>query len=93
MLNEHGIEHTYREYTKEVLSLTELQELMQKLDKEPREVLRGRDAKKASLTGEEDSETLLQAMAENPRLLQRPIGIVGNRAVIGRPPEDLLDLL
>ena len=93
MLNEHGIEHTYREYTKDVLSLSELQALMIKLDKEPKDVLRARDAKKAGLTGDESAVELLSAMAENPRLLQRPIGILGDRAVVGRPPEALLDLL
>ena len=32
-------------------------------------------------------------MADNPRLLQRPIGVRGDRAVVGRPVEDLLTLL
>ncbi|MEO0606201.1 MAG: ArsC/Spx/MgsR family protein [Myxococcota bacterium] len=36
---------------------------------------------------------MIGLMAGNPRLLQRPIGIVGDRAVIGRPAEQLLDLL
>ena len=31
-------------------------------------------------------------MAENPKLIQRPIGIKGKKAVIGRPVENLLDL-
>lgn len=93
MLKDNGVAHTYREYTKDVLSLAELQSLMSKLGKEPQEVLRTRDAKKAGLTGDESAEVILHAMAENPRLLQRPIGIVGDRAVVGRPPEALLDLL
>lgn len=58
-----------------------------------REMLRGRDAKKAELTGDETDEELIALMAENPRLLQRPIGVVGDRAVMARPAELLLELL
>ncbi|MGE4325909.1 MAG: ArsC/Spx/MgsR family protein, partial [Pseudodonghicola sp.] len=38
-------------------------------------------------------ETLLAAMAANPVLIDRPLAIKGDRAVIGRPPEKLLELL
>ena len=53
----------------------------------------GRDATKAGLTGQETDEELVALMADNPRLLQRPIGVVGDRAVMGRPAEALLELL
>jgi arsenate reductase (glutaredoxin) len=58
-------------------------------------VLRVRDqANRAlGLTGEEDEEVLVRAMAAHPTLLQRPIGARGDRAVVGRPPEALLELL
>ena len=59
----------------------------------PHAVLRSRDAKKAGLTGAETDEVLIHAMASNPRLLQRPIGILNGRAVVGRPPTNLLDLI
>ena len=93
MLTEHGIEHTYREYTKDPLSVEELQEVFTKLDCGPRDVLRARDAKKAGLNGSETEEELIALMAENPRLLQRPIGILGNKAAVGRPAENLLALV
>lgn len=93
MLRERGVEYTYREYTKEPLSVAELREVLSKLGCAPREVLRARDAKKAQLTGAESEDELLALMAENPRLLQRPIGVVGDRAVVGRPAEALLGLL
>lgn len=93
MLNEHGIEHTYREYTKDPLSADELHDVLGKLGVGPREVLRSRDAKKAGLTGEESDEALIALMAENPRLLQRPIGVVGERAAVGRPAEALLEIV
>ena len=93
MLKDRGVEHTYREYTKEPLSEAELREVLTKLGCGPRDVLRARDAKKAELTGAESDDELIGLMAENPRLLQRPIGVVGDRAVVGRPAEALLTLL
>jgi arsenate reductase len=93
LLNEHGIEHTYREYTKQPLSVAELRSVLAKLGMGPRDVLRKRDATKAGLTGEESDESLMALMAENPRLLQRPIGVVEDRAAVGRPPEALLTLV
>ncbi len=93
MLNEHGIEHTYREYTREPLTETELRDVFAKLAMTPREVLRSRDAAKAGLSGDESDDELIALMAENPRLLQRPIGVMGDRAAVGRPAENLLSLL
>ena len=92
-MSANGVPHTYREYTKEPFSRDELKGILGKLGMEPKDVLRSRDAKKAGLTGEETPDQLINLMVENPRLVQRPIGIVGEKAVIGRPPELLLGLL
>ena len=93
MLNEHGVEFVYREYTKDPLSEAEIRAVLAKLGCSANAVLRRRDAKKAGLTGVESEDDLVALMAENPRLLQRPIGIVGDRAVVGRPPENLLGIM
>ena len=92
MLNEHGIQHIYREYTRNPLTEDELRGVFEKLGLTPREALRTRDAKKEGLPDDITNEDLIRHMAKNPKLLQRPIGILGNRAVIGRPPEALLSL-
>ena len=93
MLNDNGIDHTYREYTKDPLSVAELEDVFLKLGVGPRDLLRKRDATKAGLSGDETDAELIALMAENPRLLQRPIGIIGDRAAVGRPPENLLSIL
>jgi arsenate reductase len=97
LLNESGAEHVYREYTEDPLSEQELKEVFTALDMRPRDLLRMRDAKPLGVTGDEPDNTLIQLMAQNPTLLQRPIGVSGSgenkRAVVGRPPENLLDLL
>ncbi len=93
MLNEQGIAHTYREYTQEPLTAAEIRDVLAKLGMGPRDVLRARDAKKAGLTGEESDAVLIDVMVGNPRLLQRPIGVLGDKAALGRPPENLLSIV
>ena len=93
MLQERGVDFTYREYVKEPLTAEELADVLAKLAVPLRTVLRKRDLGKQGLTGDESDAVLLAAMAENNRLLQRPILVVGDRAVIGRPLENLLELL
>ena len=93
MLNENGIEHTYREYTKDPLSEDEIRSVLSKLGVGPRDVLRKRDATKAGLNGSETDDQLIALMADNPRLIERPIGVVEDRAAVGRPPENLLGLV
>jgi arsenate reductase len=96
LLKDAGLEHTYREYTEEPLSVKELKEVFAALGMRPRELLRMRDAKPLDVTGEESDAELLRLMAEHPTLLQRPIGITSSgdsmRAVVGRPVENLLEL-
>ena len=89
MLKDKGIEHTYREYTKEPLSEEEIRDVLGQLGMSAKDVLRSRDAKKAGLTGSEDEEALIAAMAANPRLLQRPILLTDKGAALGRPVENL----
>ena len=93
MLKESGAEFEYREYTKDPLSEQEIRDVLGLLGMEVKDVLRGRDAKKFGFSGKEDDDTLIAAMAKHPRMLQRPIGILGDKAELGRPPENLLRLL
>lgn len=94
-MDQHGIAYRYREYTTETLSETEIRDVLRKLNATPGEVLRKRDPayRRLGLTGEEPDAELIRLMAANPTLVERPIGIAGERAVVGRPPEKLLDLV
>lgn len=89
------MEYRYREYTQEPLSVAELKRILDLLGAAPADLLRRRDRayRELGLTGEEDADRLIELMAEHPTLLERPIGVVGERAVVGRPPEKLLELL
>ena len=95
MLDEKGIEYRYRDYVREPLSEEEIRKILHLLGVPARAVLRTQDAayKELGLTGKEPEERLIELMARHPTLLQRPIGVAGNRAAVGRPPEALLDLL
>lgn len=95
MLEENGIEYRYREYTQEPLEAAEIESVLGMLGASPRDVLRRRDKafKELGLTGEESDEVLIGHMARHPTLLERPIGVFDGRAVVGRPPDKLLELV
>ena len=95
MLKEHSAEYRYREYTEEPLSKAELKQVFAMLKLSPKDLLRKADKayKALGLTGDESDAKLIGFMSEHPTLLQRPIAIKGKRAVVGRPVENLLELL
>ena len=95
MLKDQGVEYRYRDYKAEPLSKAELTRVFALLKMKPGELLRRNDKafKQLGLSGDESYKKLIAHMAEHPTLLQRPIGIVGKRAAVGRPPEALLALL
>ncbi len=80
-LESHGIEHRIRLYLQDPLSLEELRALSNKLGQPPQSWIREK------VEGSDDDR--LQALAERPELLQRPIVIAGDRAFVARTPEAL----
>ncbi len=82
--------------SKSTPSAAELGELCRKLGVAPRELLRTKDPAYAALglaSGAHPDSTLLELMAQNPGLIQRPIVVRGARAILARPIERLLDFL
>ena len=95
ILEQRGVEATYREYLASAPSRAELVDVMTRLGiDDPRKMMRVGDALFAELgLASADRDVLLDAMVEHPRLIERPIVIVGSRAVIARPPERVSELL
>jgi arsenate reductase len=96
LLQEQGIEPNIRLYLEEAPSPAELTTLLNQLGIAPRQLLRkGEQAYKDNdLKNQELSDAaLIQAMVDHPKLIERPIAIKGSKAVIGRPPENVLQLL
>lgn len=95
LLKARGIEPQVRKYMSaaERLSVDELKDIAKKMGgASPRVFLREKDAAAAGLAETAGDEAVFAAMAENPKLIQRPIGINGKKAVLGRPNERLLDI-
>lgn len=94
MLDEKAIPYRYREYTREPLSEEEIREVLRLLRIPARDLLRTKDPSYAALAlaGEKPDDELIRAMAGHPTLIQRPIGRLPGKAVLGRPPERLLEL-
>ena len=62
----------------------------------PRQLLRTSEAQYKALQLDDPNQTdsaLIDAMIKHPQLIERPIVVIGDRAVIGRPPENILALL
>ena len=91
-----NIEPTIILYLVNKLSKTEVENLLSKLGLSIRDILRtGEDEyKKNNIKNENLSDNkLIEFLIKFPKLLQRPIVIKNNKAVIGRPPENILNLL
>lgn len=97
LLQARGVEPEVVHYLKTPPAIDELASLLQRLDiEDPRGIMRRKEKlyKELGLDNPElGRDALLQAIAEHPRLLERPIAVTERRAVIGRPPERLLELL
>ena len=96
ILDDKGVDITVVEYLKTPPSAAELSEILDLLGLEPRDLMRKHEApyKDNDLDNADLSrEQLIQAMIDNPILIERPIVISGDKAAIGRPPENVLDIL
>lgn len=95
LLNERGIDAEYVEYLRDTPSRDDVIAVMGLLGiDDPRGMMRTGEAVYRDLgLAAADRERLVDAMVENPILIERPIVIRGGRAVIARPPERVLELL
>lgn len=96
LIRDRGIEPTIVEYLDTTPSKVEIDDALAKLGVEARELMRKKEAPYAALSLADERLTraeLIDAMFENPVLIERPLVIVGERAVLGRPPENVLELL
>ncbi|MCP1477411.1 arsenate reductase [Pseudomonas sp. EB276 TE3739] len=96
LLEARGLQPTIVRYLETPLNAAQIKALLDKLGISARQLLR---------TGEEEYKTLnladaslseqqlIEAIAAHPKLMERPILEVGDKAVIGRPPENVLELL
>ncbi|MBE1292836.1 MAG: arsenate reductase (glutaredoxin) [Shimia sp.] len=88
-------EVTVRRYLEDAPTLQELVEVQALLGVPVIDMMRPKEAlfKELGLSKSDDEATLLAAMAENPKLIERPIVLANDKAALGRPPEAVLDIL
>ena len=97
LLDQAGVGYTERRYLDEPPTVDELDAVLTKLGLEPWDITRFEEARAEELALKDaprDRAAWLKTLADNPILVQRPIVVTDDgRAVIGRPPEKVLDLL
>lgn len=96
LLEARGLTPTVVRYLETPPSPAELKTLLARLSIGARQLLRTGEEEYQSLgladTGLSDDQ-LIDAMSQHPRLIERPILVVGDKAVVGRPPEKVLEIL
>ncbi len=95
LLEEENCEIEIKEYLKETLTKKELKNILAKLDLKAFDIVRQKeDLFIKKFRGKDfTNEEWIQLLIENPILIERPIVIDGYKAIIGRPPELVIDLL
>ncbi len=95
LLEEQGIEAEVVKYLDTPPSKEEIKEVLKMLGIPARELMRTKEDiyKELGLKEVEDEEKLIEAMAEHPRLIERPVVIKDGKAAIGRPIEKIIELL
>jgi arsenate reductase (glutaredoxin) len=94
LLEEEGVNFNRVNYFVDPLPEPRLRELLEKAGLRPRDVLRTREARQAGITPDDgrSDEEVLTLLVQHPDLLQRPIVERGDRAVLGRPVENVRTL-
>lgn len=96
LLQERGEDPKVVEYLKDTPDAETLDGFLKKLDMEPRELMRRKEAPYKDLGLDDPGlsrEALIAAMVEHPILIERPIVVKGKKVALGRPPESVLEIL
>ena len=94
LLKARGIDARIRLYLDEPLTEAELRALLAKLRMKPSQLIRRKEEDFAAMGLDgADEETILRAMVTHPKLIERPILEIGDKAALGRPVSNLAELL
>jgi len=94
-LEEQGIDHEVVRYLDTPPSEAQIREVLGKLGMAPRELMRTKEAlyRELGLKNVTDDDALIAATAEHPKLIERPVVIHGDKAVVARPAERIAEIL
>ncbi len=96
LLRDKGIEPNIVEYLSTPPNPAELADILDRLGLEPRDLMRKKEAEYAEAGLDNPGlsrEELIQRMVDYPKVIERPIVLKDNKAAVGRPPENVLEIL
>jgi len=94
LIREKGVEPQIVEYLETPPSAAELKDILSKLGMSAAEIVRTKEAKEEGIdVSALDNDALIEALAAHPRAIERPIVVKGAKAVMGRPPQNVIDLI
>lgn len=96
LLEDRQLKFEIVEYLRTPPDATELRRILKLLDMTPRDLMRKTEPEYRQLHLDDPAlseAALIQALPEHPQLIERPIVVAGNRAALGRPPENVLKIL
>jgi len=94
LLQDQGITPIIIEYLETPPTAPELNAILQKLGLSAAEITRKKEAAEEGIDmGSLDNDALIQALATHPRAIERPIVVNDDKAAVGRPPENVLNIL
>ena len=95
LLRDNGFEPNIIEYLKNPPNVNELKEICKILDLSAIDIIRTneKEYKQANISINDTDDVIIEKIVRHPRLLERPIVIMGKNGIIGRPPENVLKLL
>jgi len=97
ILNENGFDVTEVRYLETPPSISDLKELCQLMNKIPFEIVRTGESlfKELGLSKSDNKsdDEWFQVLAQNPKLIERPIVKIGDKVILGRPPENVLQIM
>lgn len=95
LIKDAGVEIEIVEYLKTIPNKDELKMLLMKLNLSPKDLVRKGEAvyKEKFKNSNFNDDEWIKIMIEYPKLIERPIVVKGNKAILGRPPENVLDLI
>ncbi len=96
LLNENGVQPKIVEYLKTPPTKAEMTRILDGLGMEPRDLMRKKEEPYAALNLSDKAKSrdaLIDAILENPILMERPVVVTQGRYALGRPPENVLEIL
>ncbi len=96
LLTQKGITPTIIKYLESPPSADQLRDILSRLELSPRQLMRKKEDEYAELDLDNPSlsdDDLIACMVKHPVLIERPIVLTNDRAALGRPPEQVLDIL